>query len=435
MRPRTIAERIFSKTVMMKSLRVITAIFLLTAAAASLSAAQNTRPEDISKELEYVNGIVLKGIADGDMEQLALAHRTMSNLAISIDSLPGVREKILFSMAIAYNYVNLCPTATVLQLSESTNPTGFSFDCVERTEYFFNRAINSAEGAKILSATAMADISFLVGIGYDRLKANLSGIAPGETRKFFDLAVLHIKKSVDLGSSFDGAKTVLKRYDNEKYLTAPAIDDSQYTDLHRLLYLNLAIPDPFSEKNAAAQDTGSNSFPQLTADENTYIDYQWRFTVKKPDTSWQFSIRKSVSSFYITVKKKNPDELGGSGLNIVCRALSESDAALSPEALISKSIEILKGAGYEIKSQKYIVQNGVNAQELITVHQYQNLISKPPADAQDKQAKQVPLVSKQYMIIAVSNGIEYIISFNSLDADYAGIFPEYKLIANSVAVF
>lgn len=419
----------------MKILINLTVIGVFLVAASSLSVARTAaapRPEDISKELEYIDGVVRKGISDGDMEVLARAHRTMANLDIAVESLDSPREKILFSLAIAYNYINLCPTATVLQLSESTNPTGFTFDCVERVDFYFNRSIKYAESVDKLSNTAMADISFIIGIGYDRLKANLTGIARDGTRRFYDLARSYINKSVGLGPTFDGAGNILARFDNDKYLTAPVIDDSQYNELHRLLYMNRALPSTFIEKNASGvivPPAGQG----VTADENTFVDYQWRFSVKKPDNSWQFVIQKSTSSFHITVKKDSQDQ-AGSGLNIVCRALNETEMNLTPEALISRSVSLLESAGYEIKSRRDITHNGVKAQEIISIHQYQNLIVKPPSDEKDKQQSE-PLVSKQYMIIAVSNGVEYIISFNSLESEYARIFPEYKLISNTVTMF
>jgi len=56
----------------------------------------------------------------------------------------------------------------------------------------------------------MADISFLVGIGYDRLKSNLASLNV-DTKKFYDLALSYVKKSDELGAGFDGVRVVLNR--------------------------------------------------------------------------------------------------------------------------------------------------------------------------------------------------------------------------------
>ncbi|MFA6447997.1 MAG: hypothetical protein WCX65_00875 [bacterium] len=425
-----------STPAMMNKLLVTAIIIFCLAGAASQSRAQAARSEDISKEFEYIESVIHKGVSDGDMNMLARAHRAMSNLEMAVTSLNKPEDRILFTLAAAYNYVDLCPTAGVLSLSATTNPTGFSFDCIERAEYYFNKARSLAESSSGLSKGTVADVSFLIGIGYDRLKANLAGLNV-DTKRFYDLAMNYIRKSVELGAGFDGVTAILKRILSDDYKNKPVIGDEQYNDLRRMLYFERALPQP---ANTAATDTSTATSTISIAkpsDDNSYIDYQWRFSVRKPDRSWQFAIRKSSNSFYLTIKKKDPAQLEGSGLNIVCRSLNETEAQMPPDKLIEKSLDLLKQAGYEIKSQKSISHNGVPAQEIISMHQYKDLIQKsaPVAGDQKQPDAAQKLVSKQYMVIAVSNNIEYIVSFNSLEAEYARIFPEYKLIANSITMF
>jgi len=396
--------------------------------------AQTVRAEDISKEFEYISSVISKGISDGDMEKLTQAHRTMSNLELAVASLEKPEDRILFSLAAAYNYVDLCPTAIVLSLSSTTNPTGFTFDCVDRADALFNKGRAYAEESKNLSKATMADISFLIGVGYDRLKATLSSLNV-DTKRFHDLELSFFSKAAELGPGFDGVKGIVKKLSDNKYRTKPVIDDAQYNDLHRLLYLDRALPQPALGASSGEFATSTVSSPRAS-DENYFIDYQWRFSVKKPNNDWQFTIRKASNSMYLTIRKKDLTALEGSGLNIVCRAITEAESQSPPDKLIEHSIRLLKEAGYEIKSQKQISHNGLPAQEIISIHQYQELIQKTPPAAGEKKPDSAPkLVSKQYMIIAVSNGIEYIISFNSLEEEYARIFPEYRMIANTVNMF
>ncbi len=396
--------------------------------------AQTVRAEDISKEFEYVASVITKGISDGDMEKLTQAHRTMSNLELAVASLEKPEDRVLFSLAAAYNYVNLCPTAIVLSLSSTTNPTGFTFDCVDSADALFNKGRSYAEESKTLSKTAMADISFLIGAGYDRLKTVLSSLNVDTTR-FRDLALSYFSKSSELETGFDGVKGIVKKLSDNKYLTKPIIDEEQYNDLHRLLYIDRALPQP-SFRSESSDNTTPPPASGRAADENYFIDYQWRFSVKKPGKDWQFTVRKATNSMYLAIRKKDLTALEGSGLNIVCRATTGVEAQEPPEKLIDHSIHLLKEAGYDIKSQKQISHNGIPALEIISIHQYQELIQKtPPADGEKPAEATVKLVSKQYMIIAVSNGIEYIISFNSLEDEYARIFPEYRMIANTVNMF
>jgi len=228
-------------------------------ASALTSRAQTAHTEDISKEFEYVESVIQKGVSDGDMQKLAQAHVTMSNLELAVSSLDKPEDKALFSLAAAYDYVELCPTAIVLSLSSASNPTGFSFDCQERAEYYFNRSLSYAQNAKTLSKGEMADISFLVGIGYDRLKSNLASLNV-DTKKFYDLALSYVKKSDELGAGFDGVRVVLNRLAGDgEYKTKQVIDDDQYNDLHRMLYYSRSLPQPAVEagESAAASATST----------------------------------------------------------------------------------------------------------------------------------------------------------------------------------
>ncbi len=401
---------------------------------------QTLKSQDVSKELDYIAGLVKKGASDGDMELIVKSYRTMSNLEIAVDGLQSKKDSALFFLAMGYNFVNICPTAIVLQLSETTNPTGFNFDCIERTKYYFDKAIKIASSENVFTPADRADIYFIVGIGYDRLKFNLANISKINSDKSYEKALNYLGKAAELGAGFEGIKTIMKRAEDDAYYKKPLIDDQQYNALNRMLYIDRALPQPEHEPAATKEDDTADSTPPIAApstkDENLYIDYQWRFMVKKPDDTWSFESRKAQATMRLTIQKKDTSSVAGSGLNIICRTLTDAEAKSNIEQLTSKSIDLLKAAGYDIKSQKMISFNGMQAQEIISTHQYQNLIQKAPLSQEKKDAEPPQnIISKQYMIIAVANNIQYIVSFNSLDSEYARIFPEYKMIANSVSFF
>jgi hypothetical protein len=422
---------------MKKKLPVLVAIVVMlgvfASAAARAQAARSARPEDVSREFEYVESIIRKGVSDGDAEMLTRAHRTISNLELAIDSIEKPEDRILFMLAAGYDYVEMCPTATALSLTNAANPTGFAFNCVEQAEYYFNKAKSAAENQNGFSPATIGDVTFLIGIGYDRMKYKMAGLGV-ETKHFFDLEKTCLRKAAELGTGFDGVRAMLGLLSGDEYQTKQVMDDDKYAELRRMLYLSHALPQPAEDASTAAATSTITPLPDM--DENSYIDYQWRFSVRKPDKTWQFAIRKSSNSFHLTVRKKNPADLEGSGLNIVCRALTEPEAQMPRDQLIGRSIELLKEAGYDIKSQMAVTHNGVPAQEIISAHQYNELIQKTaPESGQQPAGAAAKLVSKQYMIIAVLNNIEYIISFSSLEADYSKVFVEYRMIANTVNIF
>ncbi|HPI76544.1 MAG TPA: hypothetical protein PLK80_07390 [bacterium] len=411
--------------------RTLCACLALAVVFAASAGAQVPRSEDVAREIEYVNGIALKGTADGNMETIARAHRAFANLEMVVKTVPNAKDRVLFLVAIAYSYIDICPVSAALQLSSATNPSGFSFDCVERVDYYFNAAIRAAEKAEGLSGSAMADISFLIGVGYDRLRNNMKGVSEEGAERFEKMALRHFRKSVELGPGFDGVKDILSAY--EKGDVKSVVSHEKFRELHRLLYIDRALPQPAYQPGG-----GGNPLtpPAATeADENLYIDYHWRFSARKPDASWRYSVRKSQTSLHLAIEKSPPDPGSGSGLNIVCRSLSASSASMSVEAHIENSVQMLMSAGYNIASRKAITHQGLPAQEIISTHEYANIIKTTAPGGSGPDAQPSKLVSKQYMIIVISNGIEYIISFNSLEPDFARIFPEYKMIANTVTMF
>jgi hypothetical protein len=409
------------------------AVCLALALAFSASAgAQVPRAEDVAREIEYVNNIAIKGTSEGDMESIARAHRAFANLEMVVKTIPNAKDRVLFLVAIAYSYIDVCPVSAALQLSSSTNPAGFSFDCVERVDYYFNAAIRAAEKAEGLSGSAMADISFLIGVGYDRLRGNMRGISEESAERFEKMALRHFRKSVELGPGFDGVRDILSAY--EKGEVKSVVSNEKFRELHRLLYIDRALPQPAYQPGGGGNPLAPSA-TEAAADENLYIDYHWRFSARKPDASWRYSVRKSQSSLHLAIEKSPPDPGSGSGLNIVCRSLSASSASLSVEAHIENSVQMLMSAGYNIVSRKPITHQGLAAQEIISTHEYSNIIKTAAPGGSGPDSQPSKLVSKQYMTIVISNGIEYIISFNSLEPDFAKIFPEYKMIANTVTMF
>ncbi len=406
--------------------------------ACAQDAPPQVRPEDISKEFEYTESLIKKGVSDGDADTLARAHRTLANLELAIDSLPKPTDRILFLIAAGYDYIEMCPTATALALTNVKNPTGFIFNCVDQADYYFNKAGKAAENEKGFTTATIGDVAYLIGIGYDRMKYKMAGMGV-ETKRFFDLEKMYFKKAAELGTGFDGVRAILGLLSDDKYKIKQVLDEDRYSELRRMLSFSHALPQSAAgtaEGGAAGSGEGSSIAPLPAADENAYIDYQWRFSVRKPDKSWQYTIRKSSNSFHLTARPKDAATLAGSGLNIVCRALSETESKMPQDKLIDRSIELLKEAGYEIKSQKPVTHNGVPAQEIISVHQYKELIQKTgPEDSDKNKDAAQKLVSKQYMIIAVMNNIEYIISFSCLEADYSKVFAEYRMVANTVNIF
>ncbi|HOY64963.1 MAG TPA: hypothetical protein PK745_17485, partial [bacterium] len=104
--------------------RTLCACLALAVVFAAYAGAQVPRSEDVAREIEYVNGIALKGTADGNMETIARAHRAFANLEMVVKTVPNAKDRVLFLVAIAYSYIDICPVSAALQLSSATNPSG-----------------------------------------------------------------------------------------------------------------------------------------------------------------------------------------------------------------------------------------------------------------------------------------------------------------------
>ncbi len=185
-----------------------------------------------------------------------------------------------------------------------------------------------------------------------------------------------------------------------------------------------------------APTAGQNAIKPFS-DEDAYVDYRWRFMVRRPDDSWTFRAAPAINrhDFQLTIVKTQKTEQTGSGLNIVCHTLDAEETLIPLSTLVDKSTSLLKKAGYELVSDKQVSIKGVVARELILTHRYNELIP-----AKDKVQNQlVPtgekLVSRLYMLTAVSNGIHYIITFSSLEQDYSRIQGIYTAIAATIEFF
>lgn len=392
--------------------------------------------EQISNELEFVEIILDKGIVDGDIDKLVESHRILSNLGVTLKDLNDFNKRALFTLAIGYAYVRMCPSAFFFQLSSPDNPTGFTINCVEKSMEYFTNATQFADDK--LDKTAAADTYFFAGIGIDRLKSNMSGVPGVNTDGFLKEAKENIRKAVEMGPSFEGAATILRRFDRREYIKSPVVDDKRFHELRRMLVLDETLPEPAVFHEATAENMMDVPDTPAVVEDDTYMDYRWRFSIRRPDGTWKFTSRKDDNSLHLLIKKKKSGEQKGSGLNIICNSLENESSTLTLEQLVDKSITLLEQAGYNVDSKKITKLARLPAYEVVLTHKYNELIpvesimteTTAPGAVSSKS-----LASRQYMIVILSSGIQYTISFSSLDNEYAGIFVMYHNIVNTVKIF
>lgn len=407
----------------------------------------------ISGELEYASSVISAGTRTGDPEKLSEAHRILSNLELSLKDVPSDKERVTFVLALGFSYVDMCPSAFFLQLTKPGNKSGFTINCVEKSLKYFDDAVKLAQNK--LTGAGKADACFIAGIGTDRLKANMSS-APGvDTEKFYDKALEYFNCAASGGTTIEGVATILKRLSRADYLKMPVVDDARYDDVRRTLSLGAsAFPTPEIEKDSASPDkpvtvkvekkpkksaavepVETPAVEERSIDENTYLDYKWRFLIRRPSDDWKFVSGENGQSFQLYVMMKNSMEQTGSGISVICSSIEGGDYSL--EQVVDRSVGLLQQAGYTLKSKNKATVSNMPAYAVVSEHRYNDLI--PSESVMQPGMGSIPssdsLVSIQDMKIITANGIQYIISFSSLEKDYTRASELYGDIIKTLEIF
>jgi len=369
------------------------------------------------------------------MQGIAESHRILSNLLVNLKQLGDSEQQARFTAAVGYEYVKMCPAVYFLQLFKPDNPTRFTIDCVGKSQELFSAAVGIA--GKSMKGAPAADIYFIAGIGMDRLKANMSNVPGANLDGFLKRAREYVGKAASQGTSFGGVETILARLDKDEYRKTPVVDDSKFRDLSRTLILGNIVPVIDADTAEMKSVPESSKITPDVADENTYLDYKWRFSIRRPDETWMFVSERAGTALHLSIKKKNSSDQRGSGLNLICSPLKPEDSGAPLNKIVEKSVELLKSAGYSDLEGKNVSFSGIPAYELKSAHKYNELI--PSEDTMEEAMltgdSSTNMASRQYMIIAIANGMQYILSFSSLDTEYPRIFPIYRAIAETFSVF
>lgn len=380
--------------------------------------------DDIVKELEYSGALIQLGAENGDVNQYAAAHRALANLAVTSGRLENPRDHVLTLLAISYFYVRMCGDLPPLQLSKAANPGGLSIDCAALAGEYMKRATDVAD--KRLPAPGAADAHFFAGLGYDALRGYMSGVKSRDTAPFHRKALEQMKKAVELGASFDGAKAVLARLAASQPSSRSSIVSREtFEQAHQSMYMNRVLTLPPTLKYLSGE-------PQNTDPENTYVSYRWRFSIVKPGADWEFSGADSKSNFKLTIRQKPAKPIGKPALTLVAHELTPAETGVSVKQLVDSSVQLLTQAGYSVESQSEAEFKGNPAYEVVLASQYKDINVK---DGAANSGTSPSLITKHYMFVALSGGIEYILSFNTLLEDYAKVFPDMRIIANTLELF
>ncbi len=396
-----------------------------------VSAAAAPSVRQVSKELEFAKGIIEDGITLGKPENFARAHRVLGNLGVTIENIDDIHKRTLFTLAIGYNYVRMCPYSFLQQTGDSS---ALIVNCTDEAVSFFNRAITLAQ--QRLEKQSIADTFFLVGVGLDRLKANLNDIPGVSAEEYYWMARKNFMQAYELNTGFGGIGKMLEKYNRPKAKSEAVVSQRQFSELYRMLIFKDTRPGAKSRPTSGngAADEPEEVIENAVVEDDTYINYKWRFSIRRPDDTWKFVVRKGRNSLQVSVRKKDETALKGSGLNVVCRTLSPSGASSALGELIAGSEKLLEQAGYKINSKQQFDFNGLQAYKIISEHKYNDLIQNGGTNSA-KSGADKQLVSQQYMIITKSNGIQYIISFTGLKDEYPRLFSQYQAMANTAKFF
>ena len=404
------------------------AIFLLLAAAVRPAPALGLA-EDISREFDYIDGLVNQGRDTGHLVLFDKAHRTLANLGVTAQKLDTPTDETLVYLSIAYFYVRMCEVLPMLQLSTTTNPEGYNIDCVAESGQYFKKALDAAEAGLVNSA--FADTHFYVGLGYDALSGYLAEIPGSDTAALFNKAREHIARAAELGTSFPGAKTVLAQFPASGSVSdRPIIDRNTFLQIHRMFYMDRMFP------QTPGFSTSMESAPVKQLPENEkqmYMDYRWRFSIQKPDDSWDFATSTTKTNLKLTAFQKPGAATLRPSLTLVAHLLTDQDQNLTLSDLVKKSTDLLTSAGYVVESRKDDIKyHDFSASEIVLTYSYADLGIKPEENSGEQTSS---LDTKHYMFIVLANGIEYILSFTTLRKDYPAQFPDLKMIANTFTPF
>lgn len=373
---------------------------------------------NVEKELQYVDALVERGAEAGDMGLLQKAHRTLANLEVTAKEIDRPAALAAVQLATAFFYVRMSESVLLLSLSKTTNPGGFRIDPLRESEHFFHVALETARGSG--DAKLTADTYFFVGLGYDFLRTRLQNFPGANPRDLYEKARAHMEKSAEIGTSFPGSYAIVRRiYRIPPESPENVLDENQFIELHTLLYLQASIPrvGPLVDKTEAQP---------LEKDENVFIDYKWRFSVKRVDTSWEFHPAVTKTSLKLLIQRAAGKPRAGSGVQITARPLGETLRGKSAEEVVKQSISLLTSAGYKVDEQKRILFKGRSAYEVRLTHEASPMEGGPGDSS---------LKSRQYMLIMVSSGIQYILSFNAMADEYDAIHPDLMEIVNSFTPF
>ncbi len=388
---------------------------------------------EITREFEYIEGLVNQGAETGHLALFDKAHRTLSNLGVSSQKLEDPTDKTLALLSIGYFYVRMCEALPALQLSTTTNPEGYAIDCVAESEKHFKLALDIAETE--LVNTAFADTLFYVGLGYDALRGYLTEM-PGNTwGALYDKAREHVARAADKGTSFAGAAAVLSRMPaSVPPSSRPVVARDTFLQIHRMFYMDRMFP------RAPDLGDGIKAAPVKVLNVNekqVYMDYRWRFSLQKPGDEWSFATSTTKTDLRLTVAPNSQGQDAPPPLTLVAHALSPQEQGQTLSALVQKSTALLTEAGYVIESRKEDLQyQGHPAAEIVLAYSYADLGLKTPEDnPQSVETAQNSLDTKHYMFVILANNIQYILSFSTLRQDYGKRFPDMKMIANTFAPF
>lgn len=390
--------------------------------------------EDISREFEYIDGLVSQGAETGHLVLFDKAHRTLANLSVTAQKLEDPTDKTLVYLSAGYFYVRMCEVLPMLQLSTTTNPEGYAIDCVAESEKQFQLALDTAETE--LVNTALADTHFYMGLGYDAMRGYLAKIPGSDTEKLYAKAREHIARAAEMGTSFPGSKNVLARFPAAgPQSDRPAVQHDTFLQIHRMFYMDRMFP------RTPELNDGVEVSPVKVLNQNEkqiYMDYRWRFSIQKPDDSWSFATSTTKTDLRLSIFQAPEVSGARPALTLVAHNLTDSEQGQTLSDLVQKSTSLLTQAGYVIESRKEDLQyQGHSAAEIVLTYSYADLgVKNSDADnAEPGDAAQAGLDTKHYMFIVLANNIEYIISFSTLRKDYGKHFPDMKMIANTFTPF
>lgn len=380
----------------------------------------------VTKELEYVHGIIEDGITLGEPENFALAHRVMGNLSVTLENMENIHRRTMFTMAVAFNYVRMCPHSF---MQEADVETAFTVDCTKEALKYINESAELAR--ERLDRQSAADAYFVAGVGLDRLKTNLNDIPGADTREYYFMARDFFLKAGDMNTGFGGISRIIGKYNMAESKTSAVVTEEQFDELFRMLIYRDPQPKAVKEARASAGGMAEESVSARSEiiDDNTFINYKWRFSISRPDDTWKFVVRKGSNSLHVNLRRKGKLEQKGSGLNIICRTLKPEDADAPLGELVAKSEKLLEQAGYEINSKQQFDFNGLQAYKIISQMEYSDLVASEQGSGGGQ------LVSQQYMLVTKSNGIQYIISFTGLKDEYPRLFTRYQSMVNTAKFF